>query len=138
MKTNIKVLNLTKEESRIGYKHKEIYDIQDSVKNKKYYILLIGIVFFANYFMFVYTLKIASNTWITYILFTSIFYYLICKAKLFSHHYLSIIIILLAGLIIDIFQNNFKNDFDSDIKGFIFSIIRVILLSLIMLLLNIQ
>ena len=75
IKTNIKFLNLTKEESRIGYKHKEIYDIQDSVKNKKYYILLIGIVFFANYFMFVYTFKISSNTWITYILFTSIFYY---------------------------------------------------------------
>ena len=79
--------------------------------------------------MFVYTFKIESNTWITYILFTSIFYYLICKAKLFSHHYLSIIIILLAGLIIDIFQNNFKNDFETDIIGFIFSIIRVILLS---------
>ena len=138
IKTNIKFLNLTKEESRIGYKHKEIYDIQDSVKNKKYYILLIGIVFFANYFMFVYIFKIESNTWITYILFTSIFYYFICKAKLFSHHYLSIIIILLAGLIIDIFQNNFKNDFETDIIGFIFSIIRVILLSLIMLLLNIQ
>ena len=129
IKTNIKFLNLIKEESRIGYKHKEIYDIQDSVKNKKYYILLIGIVFFANYFMFVYTFKISSNTWITYILFTSIFYYLICKAKLFSHHYLSIIIILLAGLIIDIFRNNFKNDFETDIIGFIFSIIRVILLS---------
>ena len=79
--------------------------------------------------MFVYTFKIESNTWITYILFTSIFYYLIFKAKLFKHHYLSIIIILLAGLIIDIFQNNFKNDLESDVKGFIFSIIRVILLS---------
>ena len=79
--------------------------------------------------MFVYTFKIESNTLITYILFTSIFYYLIFKAKLFKHHYLSIIIILLAGLIIDLIQNNFVDDFNADIKGFIFSIIRVILLS---------
>ena len=74
------------------------------------YIILIGLIFFMNYFMFVYTFNITSNTWITYILFTSIFYYLIFKSKLFNHHYLSIVIILLAGLIIDLVQNNFVKD----------------------------
>ena len=84
-----------------------------------------------NYFMFVYTFNITSNTWITYILFTSIFYYLIFKSKLFNHHYLSIVIILLAGLIIDLVQNNFVKDLKNNIIGFIFSFVRVILLSLV-------
>ena len=124
-KNNIK-FNLNKENKKFELIYK---GIEENAKYKNFYLILIGIVFFANIFMFVYTFKIASNTWITYILFTSIFYYLICKAKVYNHHYLSIIIILLAGLIIDIFQNNFKNDFETDIIGFIFSIIRVILLS---------
>ena len=81
--------------------------------------------------MFVYTFNITSNTWITYILFTSIFYYLIFKSKLFNHHYLSIVIILLAGLIIDLVQNNFVKDLKNNIIGFIFSFVRVILLSLV-------
>ena len=84
-----------------------------------------------NYFMFVYTFNITSNTWIKYILFTSIFYYLIFKSKLFNHHYLSIVIILLAGLIIDLVQNNFVKDLKNNIIGFIFSFVRVILLSLV-------
>ena len=83
--------------------------------------------------MFIYTFPVKSNIWITYILFTSIFYYLIFKAKLFNYHYLSIIIILLTGLIIDIVQGNFQDDWNNDDKerkiGFIFSIVRVILLS---------
>ena len=125
LKNNIK-FNLNKENKKFEFMYK---DIEVNFKYKNFYIILIGIVFFANIFMFVYTFKIASNTWITYILFASIFYYLIFKAKLYSHHYLSIIIILLAGLIIDIIQNNFENDLNINLIGFIFNFVRVILLS---------
>ena len=130
IKNDIKNINKkNNEEEKYEYIYEESYDIQDDIKNKELFIILIGIVFFINYFMFAYTFKIESNTWINYILFTSIFYYLIFKAKLFNYHYLSIVIILLAGLIIDIYQNNFIDDWNKDILGFIFSIIRVILLS---------
>ena len=118
----------SKEEKKFEYIYEEIHDIKDEVKYKKLYIILIGILFFFNYFMFVYTFKVKSNIWITYILFSSIFYYLIFKAKLFNYHYLSIIIILLTGLIIDIVENNFEEDWSTDKKGFIISIIRLILL----------
>ena len=116
------------EEKKFEYIYEEIHDIKDEVKYKKLYIILIGILFFFNYFMFVYTFKVKSNIWITYILFSSIFYYLIFKAKLFNYHYLSIIIILLTGLIIDIVEKNFEEDWSTDKKGFIISIIRLILL----------
>ena len=86
-------------------------------------------IFFVNYSMFVYTFKLHSNIWITYILFTSVFYYLIFKAKLFNYHYLSIIIILLLGFIIDIIKKNYEKDWKLSKIGFIFSIVRVILLS---------
>ena len=56
------------------------------VKGKAKFVFLIGIIFFANYYMFIYTIKVKSNTWIMYIVFTSLFYYLIFKSKLFIHH----------------------------------------------------
>ena len=67
-----------------------------------------------------------------YIVFTSIFYYLIFKSKLYRHHYLSIILILIFGIIIDIVEGNLSNDTDgNNAINFCLSILRVILLSLI-------
>ena len=126
-------INSNEEENKFEYIYEEPRDIKDDVKYKELYIILISIIFFINYSMFIYTFPVKSNIWITYILFTSIFYYLIFKAKLFNYHYLSIIIILLTGFIIDISQANFQKDWESNEPerevGFIFSIVRVILLS---------
>ena len=126
-------INSNEEENKFEYIYEEPHDIKDDVRYKELYIILISIIFFINYSMFIYTFPVKSNIWITYILFTSIFYYLIFKAKLFNYHYLSIIIILLTGFIIDISQANFQKDWESNEPerevGFIFSIVRVILLS---------
>ena len=126
-------IDSNEEEKKFEYIYEEPHDIKDDVRYKELYIILISIIFFINYSMFIYTFPVKSNIWITYILFTSIFYYLIFKAKLFNYHYLSIIIILLTGFIIDIAQANFQNDWESNEPerevGFIFSIVRVILLS---------
>ena len=126
-------IDSNEEENKFEYIYEEPHDIKDDVKYKELYIILISIIFFINYSMFIYTFPVKSNIWITYILFTSIFYYLIFKAKLFNYHYLSIIIILLTGFIIDISQANFQKDWESNEPerevGFIFSIVRVILLS---------
>ena len=125
---DLKNIDLNEEEKKFEYIYEELPDIKDEVKYKELYIILIGILFFFNYSMFVYTFKVKSNIWITYILFSSIFYYLFFKAKLFNYHYLSIIIILLTGIIIDIVENNFGEDWNTDKKGLIISIIRLILL----------
>ena len=125
---DLKNIDLNEEEKKFEYIYEELPDIKDEVKYKELYIILIGILFFFNYSMFVYTFKVKSNIWITYILFSSIFYYLFFKAKLFNYHYLSIIIILLTGIIIDIVEKNFEEDWSSDKKGLIISIIRLILL----------
>ena len=126
-------IDSNEEEKKFEYIYEEPHDIKDDVKYKELYLILISIIFFINYSMFIYTFPVKSNIWITYILFTSIFYYLIFKAKLFNYHYLSITIILLTGFIIDITQANFQKDWESNEPerevGFIFSIVRVILLS---------
>ena len=66
-----------------------------------------------------------------YILFTSIFYYLFFKSKLYRHHYLSIVIILIIGLVIDFVEGNIQKDFTDNIKLILLSFLRVILLSLV-------
>ena len=116
-------------DTKFEYIYEEKENIEDVQEGKEKYILLIGLVFFANYYMFVYTFELKTNMWIMYILFTSIFYYLIFKAKLYKHHYLSIVIILLAGFIIDIVLDNFKNEFSKHLLKIFLSLLRVILLS---------
>ena len=96
------------EEKKLEYIYNENEDIEN-VPGKLKFIILIALIFFVNYYLFIHTIQVKSNTWTMYIVFTSIFYYLIFKSKLYRHHYLS--------------QNNPIN--------FCLSILRVILLSLI-------
>ena len=114
---------------QIEYIHEEKQDIQ-YVKGKVKYVILIGIIFFANYNMFIYTISIKSNTWIMYIVFTSLFYYLIFKSKLFIHHYLSIALILIFGIVIDLIIGNLQVEFSEQLLKVALSVVRVILLSL--------
>ena len=65
-----------------------------------------------------------------YIVFTSLFYYLIFKSKLFLHHYLSIALILILGIVIDLVVGNLQNEFSEDLLKVALSVERVILLSL--------
>ena len=75
-------IDSNEEEKKFEYIYEEPHDIKDDVRYKELYIILISIIFFINYSMFIYTFPVKSNIWITYILFSSIFYYLIFKAKL--------------------------------------------------------
>ena len=117
-------------EMKFEFLYEETYDIEDDVEGKGKFIVLIGLIFFVNYFFFVYTFALKTNTWIMYILFTSIFYYLFFKSKLYKHHYLSIVIILIIGLVIDFVEGNIQKDFTENFKLILLSFLRVILLSL--------
>ena len=100
----------------------------NNVKYKKLFVLLTALIFFVNYNMFIYTIKVKADTWIMFILFVPLFYYLLFKSKLYKHHYLSIIIILILGIIIEITLKHYVIP-DNDYLLLIFSILRIILLS---------
>ena len=104
-------------------------DISDNIKGKIKYLLLSAFVFFIQSFLFTATTKITSNCWIFEILITSIFYYLIFKIKLYKHHYLSIALILLTGIIIDFSFENYQNDVSNNYAKFLLRLLREILYS---------
>ena len=79
----------------------------------------------------IYTLGIKSNCWILEILMTSIFYYLIFKEKLYKHHYFSLIIIILTGVVLDLVLGNLQNDFNNNLLLLLLRLIREILFSLV-------
>ena len=101
----------------------------ENTQGKGRFILLSGVILFVEAIMFASTFKIKSNSWYLYILITSAFYYIIFKIKLFKHHYLSIIIIILSGIIIDLVLGNLQNDFLNHFFLLLISILRIILLS---------
>ena len=101
----------------------------ENTQGKGRFILLSGVILFVEAIMFASTFKIKSNSWYLYILITSAFYYIIFKNKLFKHHYLSIIIIILSGIIIDLVLGNLQNDFLNHFFLLLISILRIILLS---------
>ena len=94
------------------------------------YIILFGVIFFVESFLFVLTFEIKTNSWIFYILLTSLFYYLIFKVKLYKHHYISVGLIIIIGLIIDLAAENLQNDISNNISKLLLSFLKVILLSL--------
>ena len=96
-------------------------------KSKTLFILLSSTIFFVNQLFYVLTLQIKSNTSIVIILFTSIFYYFIFKMKLFKHHYLSIVLIILIGFVIDIILGNFQTDVNNNLEFFFLRFLREIL-----------
>ena len=118
-------IDLAKKQEKIN-KENEITNIQVKIK----YIILVGLIFFLNYFLFIYTINVKSNTWTIYIVFTSLFYYLIFKSKLYRHHYLSIGLILVFSIIIDAVVGNLKTDFENQFLLVFLSVFRVIVLSL--------
>ena len=127
---NKEVIPNETKETKFEFLYEETYDIEDEVEGKGKFIVLIGVIFFVNYFIFVYIFALKTNTWIMYILFTSIFYYLFFKSKLYRHHYLSIVIILIIGLVIDFVEGNIQKDFKENFKLILLSFLRIILLSL--------
>ena len=104
-------------------------DINDNIQGKIKYLFLSAFIFFIQTFLFIATMKITSNCWIFDILITSIFYYLIFKIKLYKHHYLSVVLILLIGIIIDFSFGNYQNDVTGDVVKFFLRLLREILYS---------
>ena len=110
----------------ISSKYTKMY----KTKDKWLYILLTALVYFTQSVLFLYTVSMRTNYWILEILFTAIFYYLIFKIKLYRHHYLSIIIIISTGLIIELALGNIQTDFSENSLSVLLRFLRDVLLSL--------
>ena len=94
------------------------------------YILLSAVIFTINQVLYIVTLKVETNTSTLDIVFTSLFYYLISKVKLYRHHYLSMILIIITGSSIDLFLNNLQKDIRERIDLFFLRIVRESIYSL--------
>ena len=92
--------------------------------------MIVILDFFQSIF-FVYTFEIKTNSWIWYIFITTLFYYLIFKVNLYKHHYLSIILIILLGLVIDLILGNLQNEVINNLKLLLMKFLREILVSLL-------
>ena len=101
-KASKKIRNLNTQKSLIKVN-------EEIVKDKWRYIFL-ALFFFIQNISLVFTFDIKTNAWIFYILLASLFYYLIFKIKLYKHHYLSAILILIIGITIDLITKNLQNE----------------------------
>ena len=104
---------------------------EEITKGKWKYILLSAVLVFIQGILLLYTYQIKTNSWIWDILITCFFYYLIFKIRLYKHHYLSIVLIILIGLFIDLFLGNLQNDITKNIFLLLLRFSREILYSLI-------
>ena len=90
---------------------KSLIKVNEAIfKDKWRYIFLAALFFFIQNISLVFTFDIKTNAWIFYILLASLFYYLIFKIKLYKHHYLSAILILIIGITIDLITKNLQNE----------------------------
>ena len=99
-------------------------------KGKWKYILLSALIYLMSSICLTQSFKIKLNAWIWYILIAPIFYYLIFKVKLYRHHYLSIVLIILTGLVIDLIIDAFQSEILDDIHKLIMKFLKQILFSL--------
>ena len=103
---------------------------KEVTKGKWKYIFLSGIIFFIQGSILFFTIEVKTNFYIWNILITCIFSYIIFKIKLFRHHYLSIILIILTGFILDFITENLQNDISKHWVQVLLRFIREIVFSL--------
>jgi len=121
-------IQIIKNQQDLKYMNKS--EAKRIIAGKWGFIFLAVMIYFVNQIFFVLTIKVHSNTTILNILITSLFYYLIFKIKLYRHHYLSIILIIIVGFIIDMILGNLLFDIDNNLGLFFFRLLREVLFSL--------
>ena len=94
------------------------------------FVFISAVIFTINQVLYVVTLSVKTNTTTLDIVFTSIFYYLFLKVRLYRHHYLSMILIIISGASIDLFLGNLQLDFGSQIGTFFLRVLRESMYSL--------
>ena len=86
-------------------------------------------LFFIQSVIRVYTIKLKLNIWVVDIIIYCLFYYIIFKIKPYKHHYLSIVLIIIIGLILDLALTNIQNDLINNFPLILLRLLREILYS---------
>jgi len=107
-----------------------LYKKQNSNLDKYKYILLSAIINLIQSIFLVLSFNAVTNAWIWTILIATIFYYFIFKVKPYKHHFLSIFLIILTGLIIDISTKSLIDDASNRPVALIMKYLKEILFSL--------
>ena len=129
IKTRRKTKRISKDKNKEkSYEYND--KIKESAKSKWGYILLSSFIFLILSYFLNESFKIKTNAWIWYILISSLFYYLIFKIKLYIHHYLSIVLIILLGLAIDLITKNLQNEIVEEPLKLLMKFVRQILFPL--------
>ena len=103
------------------------YSIQ--TQGKIGYIFLTSLFSFFQGILLIYSIEIKSNSWIWFILMVTLFYYIIFRIILYKHHYLSIVLIILTGIIIDLAFENLQYDISHNLILFCLRFFREIAIS---------
>ena len=123
-------LNINQTNNSLEYIYNEDDKEQEIRKGAWKFILISGLIFTVNQFLYVLTSKIKSDTYILCILVIAIFLYIFLKIKLYRHHYLSIILIIITGLIMDFVLENLYIDITTNLGLLFLRILREIIYSL--------
>ena len=111
--------------------HEEISNETKRIKQTKWRFLFISaIAYLANQVTYIISLQIKSNVSILNIIFSSLFYYLFFKSKLYMHHYLSCGFIIIIGIIVDLILGNLQNDLTEHTGLFFLRVLREVIYSL--------
>ena len=74
------------------------------------YFNISNYIFLFNEICFVVSFKIKTTSWIWFILITPLFYYLIYKVKMYKHQYISAMLIILIGIVIDLSLGHLQDE----------------------------
>ena len=98
-------------------------DVLKKARIKKYKLILLTTIFdfSQTLLILIFCMKCIYNLWIFEILFISLFSYLLLKTKLYKHQYLSMIIIIILGLVLNILEY-YKSGTDNE-----FNILEIII-----------
>ena len=110
--------------------YNETNDATIFMEGKYTYIIISSVLYFVQSIILLFTINIRSNAWIIDILFTLVFYYLFFKIKLYLHHYLSIILIILTGITLDLIMENLQSDIHNHFLLLLLRLLRDIIYSI--------
>ena len=107
-KDNAKILKLNNNK-KLKYELEYTNQYEDIIYDKFKFILIASVIdFIVTILLYEFCMDIGLNMWIFDILFIYLFSFIIFKLKVYKHQYISIIIIIFVGIILDIIADNYN------------------------------
>ena len=118
---------------KINYEYNDLY-MEITYDKYKYIFLAAFMDFFETLLTFFFNQLINLNLWIIEIILISFLSFYVFGTKLYNHQKLSLIILVILGLLLDLYTNDFFLNIDVDFLCLILRIISAILFSISMVL----